>query len=90
MKEKFQVHFYIAAHWHNNKMWSQKKLSPDAAQHLAEFYQEEEILWNMHHTGYFNKCKRKAALERIGDKLGIEGKIPFLFNLVTSHEVSKL
>ncbi len=41
---------------------------------LAEHYQEEEVLWNTRHHDYFNRSKRKDALDRIGEAMGIDGK----------------
>ncbi|XP_033106104.1 uncharacterized protein LOC117108245 [Anneissia japonica] len=49
---------------------SHKKALPSATQ-LVELYQSEEVLWNIHNSDYFNKRKRRNALERIGAIIGI-------------------
>ena len=51
----------------------------DSQYELAELYKEEEILWNISNSEYFNKNKRKDALKRIGDVIGLDGEYSLSF-----------
>ena len=59
----------------------------DAQYQLAECYKEEEILWNITHTDYYNRLRRKDALNRIGNVMGLESKYQ-LFPLLGSYSFS--